>query len=109
MTEGANFVPSWRPAELVASEVALFRESAGLLRVQLVANQYGCPRHGQRPAVRLEPGQWIRWQINYRFVDCCTGEWYYRLDTLNLAHGATRPDVFLAAPDHLVDQRARLF
>ncbi len=44
------------------------------------------PRGWRRlPAVRLSPGQWLRWQINYRFAypTALSGGWTYRLDTLS--------------------------
>jgi hypothetical protein len=67
------------------------------------------PRRRRRPpAVFLLPGEWVRWHVNYRFVDTCTGAWFYRTDTLNLAHGPVHPDAFLGQPTRLVDERARL-
>jgi hypothetical protein len=74
-----------------------------------MVNPFGMPRRWRRPpAVRLAPGEWLRWQINYRFIGSWGGEWAYRLDTLNLACGLVRADVFLGTPTRQVDERAYL-
>ncbi|MGW1727980.1 hypothetical protein ACWCQK_34360 [Streptomyces sp. NPDC002306] len=87
----------------------LLREVDGLLRVQLVATPFGMPRRWRRPpAVRLAHGEWLRWQINYRFAGSSGGEWTYRLDTLNIAHGPARLDLFLGTPTHQVNELASL-
>ncbi|MGC4833542.1 hypothetical protein ACLQ3D_03475 [Micromonospora vinacea] len=81
----------------------------GRLRVQLDASPWGMPqRHRRPPAVLLKPGEWVRWQINYRFVGSCGGDWSYRLDTLNVAHGQVSVDRFLGEPTYVVDERAYL-
>ncbi|WP_410605612.1 hypothetical protein [Amycolatopsis sp. lyj-90] len=59
-------------------------------------------------AVRLAPGEWLRWLINYRFTGTSDGEWVYRQDTLNLAHGPVTATTFLGTPDRIVDELARL-
>jgi hypothetical protein len=67
------------------------------LRVELMVTPFGNPRRWRRPpAVRLALGEWVRWQINYRFVESSSGDWTYRLDTLNLAYG--QPSASLARP-----------
>ncbi len=77
------------------------------LRVHLVASACGMPRRrGPAPVVHLRHGQWLRWVI--RLVDSRTGEWSYRLDTLNLAYGPVVADVFLGEPFHTVDERSSL-
>jgi hypothetical protein len=87
----------------------LVRAEGDRLRVQLMDNPSGMPRRWRRPpAVRLAPGGWLRWQINYRFSGGCCGEWTYRLDTLNLAYGLVRADVFLGPRTCQVDERAYL-
>lgn len=87
----------------------LLREVDGLLRVQLVATPFGMPRRWRRPpAVRLARGEWLRWQINYRFTGSSGGEWAYRLDTLNIVHGPARPDLFLGTPTRYVNELASL-
>lgn len=46
----------------------LLNEDNGLLQVQLTVTPFGMPRRWRRPpAVRIAPGDWLRWQINYRF------------------------------------------
>jgi hypothetical protein len=43
------------------------------------------------------PGQWVRWQINYRFTSSWGGDRYYLLETLNLLNGSiSQTDLFLA-------------
>ncbi|MFG3641680.1 hypothetical protein ACGF3C_15570 [Micromonospora sp. NPDC047762] len=51
----------------------------------------------------------MRWQINYRFVGMSGGAWLYRLDTLNLAHGAVPADTFLGEPTWFIDERAHIW
>lgn len=83
-------------------------EADGRLRVQLNLTPFGTPRRWRRPpARRLAHGDWLRWQINYRFEDS-NGEWTYRLDTLNIAYGPTPADLFLGTPTHHVDELASL-
>jgi hypothetical protein len=68
----------------------------------------GVPRRDWRPpAVLLAPGQWLRWQINYRFGG--RTNWTYRLDTFNVAYGSPPPNVFLGAPPTFrIDERGSL-
>ncbi|MFE2299102.1 hypothetical protein ACFXAW_12950 [Streptomyces sp. NPDC059445] len=67
------------------------------------------PRRNRRPpAVRLAPGQWLQWQINYRLVGSCGGEWSYRLETFNIFYGSTEPGTFLGDPQRRVDERHSL-
>jgi hypothetical protein len=112
MREEKNFAPHAEhrvgiPAE---HEVEL-RLVDDRLRVMLVANAWGMPRRNRRPpAVLLKPGEWLRWQINYRFSGSRPWghQWSYRLDTLNIANGPVALDAFLGEPRHLVDERAFL-
>jgi hypothetical protein len=95
-------------AEPVAAEVEL-TEDGGMLRVYLIASPFGMPRRWRRPpAVRLGVGQWLRWQINYRFPGPCCGEWSYRQDTLKLAYGKVCINIFQGTPSHRRDERAYL-
>jgi hypothetical protein len=86
------------------------RESDGLLRVMLVAQLWPAVLRHRPPAVRLRPGEWLRWQITYRRASFLGhGPWYYSLDTLNLAFGTvTTMDVFLGTPTRFVDERTQL-
>ncbi len=87
----------------------LLHEANGLLRVQLTVTPYGTPRRWRRPpAQRLAPGEWLRWQINYRFTRECGGEWTYLLDTLNIALCPARTDLFLGTPTRHVNELATL-
>jgi hypothetical protein len=79
------------------------------LRVELMVTPFGNPRRWRRPpAARLARGEWVRWQINYRFVESSSGDWTYRLDTLNLAYGQVAANTFLGVPTHIVDERGPL-
>jgi hypothetical protein len=94
--------------EPVHAEVEL-TEADGMLRVCLTVNAFGMPCRWRRPpAVRLAAGQWLRWQINYRFPGPCCGEWSYRQDTLNLAYGKVSANVFQGTPSRHLDERAYL-
>jgi hypothetical protein len=96
-------------AEPAADWEVELRQVGERLRVQLVPSDWGMPRRSRRaPAVLLMPGQWVRWQINYRFVGSCGGDWSYRLDTLNLAHGQIPADTFLGQSTYFVDERGYL-
>lgn len=90
--------------------VLLRVEGDGRLRVQLAVAPFGMPRrHRRPPAVRLNRGEWLRWQINYRFAGGTRGDqWTYRLDTLNIAHGVVVADLFRGVPARDVDERALL-
>ncbi len=57
------------------------------------------------PAVWLCSGEWLRWQVNYRF-SVPRSDWSYRLETLDLAYGPADAVVFLGIPTHRVDERA---
>ncbi|WP_433263014.1 hypothetical protein ACQPWR_24825 [Micromonospora vinacea] len=82
----------------------------GRLQVELIAAAWGMPRrHRRPPAVRLVEGEWLRWHINYRFAGMNGGATLYRLDTLNLAHGAVPVDTFLGEPPRFIDERAHIW
>jgi hypothetical protein len=112
MSEADGFEPhtSLRD-EVPARSGVLLTEAGGRLRVLLVAAGFALPRRRQRPpAVWLQPGQWLRWQINYRFSwpSSRGGAWSYRLDTLNLAYGPTTAHAFTGEPTRAVDERTQL-
>lgn len=84
-------------------------EGDGKLRVQPGVTPFGMPRRWRRPpAVRLAHGEWLRWQVNYRFAGTHGGEWTYRLDTLNIAYGAASAELFLGTPTRAVNELAAL-
>jgi hypothetical protein len=99
----------WLPGKTSNTGV-LLRETDGLLRVELTPTPFGMPRRSRRPpAIRLAPGQWVRWQINYRFSGFSSGDWTYRLDTLNLLNGPLlHTDQFLAEPTHHINELGSL-
>ncbi|MEU0674654.1 hypothetical protein ABZ330_17510 [Streptomyces sp. NPDC006172] len=67
------------------------------------------PRPRRPPAVRLAPGQWVRWQLNYRFSSAMgMRDWSYWLDTFNIAYGPVEADVFLSTPTVFVDEQGPL-
>lgn len=90
------------------AELALVDDGTRL-RVALHPSSRGMPRrHRRPPAVRLLPGEWLRWQVNYRFVGVSSGEWHYRLDTFNVAFGAVHAELFLGEPTRQIDERTHL-
>jgi hypothetical protein len=93
-----------------ADDPVLLREEDGVLRVQLTVTRSGMPRRWRRPpAVRLARGEWLRWQVNYRFGSSWGGDWTYRLDTLNLVHGpADSRDLFLSKPIYHINELGSL-
>ncbi|SFG74780.1 hypothetical protein [Streptomyces mirabilis] len=87
------------------------READGRLRVfPRVRPLFGLPPRPRRPpAVRLAPGQWVRWQLNYRFSSAAgMRDWSYWLDTFNIAYGPVNADVFLSTPTVFVDEQGPL-
>ncbi|WP_326784847.1 hypothetical protein [Streptomyces sp. NBC_00151] len=109
MRESDSFQPHMQAGDLSAPGTIL-REVDGVLRVDPPGTtMFAMPRRNRRPpAVRLAPGQWLQWQINYRFVDRCDGAWSYQLETFNIFFGSGAPDVFLGMPTRHVDERAAL-
>ncbi|WP_328942012.1 hypothetical protein OG259_10400 [Streptomyces sp. NBC_00250] len=106
MREEDGFLP--RESEKARRQIDVsLKEEGGRLRVLPRVDPY-CglpPRRRRPPAVRLEPGQWVRWQLNYRFSSF-TGrqDWSYWLDTFNIAYGPVDREVFLSEPTFLVDE-----
>ncbi|MFE6840134.1 hypothetical protein ACFVFI_35570 [Streptomyces sp. NPDC057705] len=105
MSEWDGFAPHETVKDLGEAGVSL-REEDDRLRVLAREEQvFGMPSRSRRPpAVRLGPGQWVRWQLNYRFGGAGHGDWSYWLDTFNVAYGPVEPDVFLSEPTVLVDE-----
>ncbi|MFI0263150.1 hypothetical protein ACH4OW_29465 [Streptomyces sp. NPDC017056] len=110
MQECDAFSPKTSERDLSDPGLVL-READGLLRVHPPEiTIFGMPRRNRRPpAVRLAPGQWLQWQINYRFAGTRGGPWSYRLDTFNISYGPASPEVFLGtSPTRRVDERGFL-
>lgn len=87
------------------------READGRLRVfPRVQPLFALPPRKRRPpGVRLVPGQWVRWQLNYRFSSALgIRGWTYWLDTFNIAYGPVNADVFLSEPTVFIDERGPL-
>jgi hypothetical protein len=112
MQETSDFVPQHSLHDGPSDpDAVLLSEVDGRLRVELVVTPFGMPRRSRRPpAVWLSPGEWVRWQVNYRFSWPLArgGAWSYRLETLNLLYGPASTDVFTGEPSRLVDERASL-
>lgn len=89
---------------------AQLREKDRRLRVMLVNTQWAGVIRRRPPAIRLHPGEWVRWQITYRQASYLgRGPWHYSLVTLNLAFGpVAAEDIFLGTPTKYVDERAQL-
>jgi hypothetical protein len=82
-------------------------EADGRLLARPIARHLGAPERRYRPqAVWIPRGEWVRWQINYRFGG--ESEWRYSLDTLNIAYGDVSSDIFLGTPHRLIDEREHL-
>ncbi|MCX5207642.1 hypothetical protein OG897_40335 [Streptomyces sp. NBC_00237] len=110
MQESDGFVPydSWEDLRKVDVQL---REVDGKLRVlPRVQPLFGLPPRPRRPpAVRLVPGQWVRWQLNYRFSSAAgIRGWSYWLDTFNIAYGPVSADVFLSDPTVFIDEQGPL-
>ncbi|CCK24984.1 Hypothetical protein BN159_0605 [Streptomyces davaonensis JCM 4913] len=106
MSEWDGFEPRAGQRDLDKVGVSL-REEGDRLRVQArVEPLFGLPPRRRRPpAVRLLPGQWVRWQLNYRFSSAAgIRDWSYWLDTFNIAYGPIDQDVFLSEPSVLIDE-----
>ncbi|MFF8729317.1 hypothetical protein ACF073_22870 [Streptomyces sp. NPDC015171] len=106
MSEHEGFAPRATRKSLRDTGVSL-REEGDRLRVHArVEPLFAVPPRPRRPpAVRLRPGQWVRWQLNYRFSSALgIRGWSYWLDTFNIAYGPVGQDVFLSEPTVLVDE-----
>lgn len=87
------------------------READGRLRIlPRVQPLFALPPRPRRPpAVRLAPGQWVRWQLNYRFSSALgIRDWSYWLDTFNIAYGPVDADVFLSTPTVFINEQGPL-
>ncbi|MFJ9417667.1 hypothetical protein ACIRPT_26365 [Streptomyces sp. NPDC101227] len=107
MDERNGFKPYDSREEVGKADIQL-READGRLRVfPRVKPLFSLPPRPRRPpAVRILPGQWVRWQLNYRFSSASgIRDWSYWLDTFNIAYGPVNADVFLSEPTVLVDER----
>lgn len=106
MSERDGFRPCSGEKDLDEVGVRL-RDEGDRLRVHArVEPMFGLPPRPRRPpAVRLLPGQWVRWQLNYRFSsELGIHGWCYWLDTFNIAYGPVGRDVFLSEPTVTVDE-----
>ncbi len=110
MHERDGFEPHGVEEDLRKVDVQL-READGRLRVlPRVQPLFAIPPRPRRPpAVRLASGQWVRWQLNYRFSSAAgVRDWSYWLDTFNIAYGPVDADVFLSEPTVHVDEQGPL-
>ncbi|GIE77624.1 hypothetical protein Aph02nite_35740 [Actinoplanes philippinensis] len=118
ITEGNDFrpiesfgaEPPEREPSLARSGLRLVRADKGV-RVELLLARLGDPSRARRPpGVWLAPGEWLRWQVNYRMsgprID--GGRWEYRQDTLNIAVGPADPELFFGEPTRHIDERGFL-
>lgn len=110
MHERDGFEPYESQEDLSKVDVQ-FRGADGRLRVfPRVQPLFALPPRQRRPpAVWLVPGQWVRWQLNYRFSSALgIRGWSYWLDTFNIACGPVNADVFLSTPTVFIDERGPL-
>lgn len=106
MHEGDGFEPQESQEQLRSANISL-RETEGRLRVlPRVEPLFGLPPRPRRPpSVHLLPGQWVRWQLNYRFSSAAgVRDWSYWLDTFNVAYGPADANLFLSAPTVFVNE-----
>ncbi|GAA3855571.1 hypothetical protein [Streptomyces sedi] len=108
MSEDTDFAP--RPGHQPPHALPLdLRADGSRLRVHahVVPRASLPPRSRRPPAVRLAPGQWVRWHLNYRYSSALgIRDWSYWLDTFNIAHGPVARDLFVAhPPTFTVDER----
>ncbi|WP_235023971.1 hypothetical protein [Streptomyces sp. WAC05374] len=106
MDEWRDFAPEAVIRPLGDAPVRLLERDGKLSVLPRVNPLYGLPPRKRRPpAVRLAPGEWLRWQLNYRFSSALgIRGWTYWLDTFNVAYGPVRPGVFLGEPSRLMDE-----
>ncbi|MFI5820533.1 hypothetical protein ACIA8I_15610 [Streptomyces rishiriensis] len=106
MSERDGFEPRPGHRDLRETGVSLRDEHDRLRVFARVEPLFGLPPRPRRPpAVRLLPGQWVRWQLNYRFTSALgIRGWSYWLDTFNVAYGPVDRDVFLSEPTVIVDE-----
>ncbi len=98
--ESAGFSPRFEVRPLDELDDVKLREAEGGLLVLVTPSLWASPRRKWQPSpIRLERGEWLRWQINLRFGATSSrgSEWSYRLETLNLAYGG--PADFTGEPD----------
>ncbi|MQS09356.1 hypothetical protein FNX48_019885 [Streptomyces sp. IF17] len=107
MSEADGFEPRSEQKGLREIGVRLRDEGDRLRLFARVEPLFGLPPRPRRPpAVRLLPGQWVRWQLNYRFSSMVgIRDWSYWLDTFNVAYGPVDREVFLSEPGVVVDER----
>lgn len=106
MSERDGFEPRSSQKDFREVGVSLRDEGDRLRVLARVEPLFGLPPRPRRPpAVRLLPGQWVRWQLNYRFTSALgIRGWSYWLDTFNIAYDPIDRDVFLSEPTVIVDE-----
>ncbi|WP_232665802.1 hypothetical protein [Pseudonocardia sp. TRM90224] len=106
-----DFAPTFSTRfERPKKDTVLLRDDGDVVRVMLVPDQTPGVITRRPPGVRLHAGERLRWQITYRHKALFgPSQWWYRLDTLNLAVGSVGDvDAFLAPPTSFVDERHQL-
>jgi len=117
MREATGFEPQSHTGELADAELG----EAGLgLPVQVIGRTLHVRpperypgsvviRNRRPPAVNLDAGQWVRWQINHCLISWSGGPSHYVLETYNVYFGPPpEPGIFLDTPTRSVDERSRL-
>ena len=108
MDEHQDFEPLAEVLADLPNSVLVREQDTGLL-VHAVIDPFGRPRrHRRPPAVRLALGEWVGWQVNYRYTNPYRGDWTYALDTLNIAYGPAAQNAFLGDATYYVDERGHL-
>ncbi|MDI3421622.1 hypothetical protein [Streptomyces luteolus] len=106
LSERDEFEPRSGRRDLREIGVSLRDEGDRLRVLARVPPLFGLPPRRRRPpAVRLLPGQWVRWRLNYRFSSAAgIRDWSYWLDTFNIAYGPVESEIFLSEPTVYVDE-----
>lgn len=106
MDEWRDFAPEASARSLRDTPVRLLERDGRLSVLPRVDPLHGVPPRRRRPpAVRLAPGEWLRWRLNYRFSSALgIRGWTYWLDTFNIAYGPAGREVFLGEPPRVIDE-----
>ena len=112
MREATDFEPTERTADLADTELGLpLQAVGGSLHIRPPERYPGSViiRNRRPPAVNLDAGQWLRWQINHCLIAWSGGPSHYVLQTFNVYFGPPPgPRIFLSTPARSLDERSRL-
>jgi hypothetical protein len=114
MREATGFEPDACTADLSEPDLDLglsVQALGGTLHIRPPERYPGSVviRSRRPPAVNLQAGQWLRWQINHCMIAWSGGLSHYMLQTFNVYGGPPPdPEIFFTVPSRQVDERSRL-